>query len=206
MTDMLQREIQRQQQNLHKSHGGSTQPAAQVTELSYVRMYCASWCDCVGWQISKHAGTVKVAISRLIQTNNDIFQVSDSSRSQHEQKPRPPTKERDGIFSLELQKPPSTKPGGPEQKRLSGEKPGECKLFCSTLMPNNSPCKCFFLQWRGGAFFGVLTLLKRVFICHNSNTIFYGMFQSKCKESCPAPKEYLPQWKIGTDWKVFVIQ
>ena len=30
MSDMLEREIQRQQQHLHKSHGSSTQPAAQV--------------------------------------------------------------------------------------------------------------------------------------------------------------------------------
>ena len=55
--------------------------------------------------------------------------MSDSFRSQHEQKQRPPTKERDGIFSsIELQKSTVTKPVGSENKRPSGEKPGEYML------------------------------------------------------------------------------
>ena len=59
-----------------------------------------------------------------------IFQGLETVRSQHEQKPRPAAKERDGVFSLELQKPASTKPAGPEQKRLSGDRP--CEL-CQNL-------------------------------------------------------------------------
>ena len=56
--------------------------------------------------------------------------MSDSFRSQQEQKQRPPTKERDGIFSsIELQKSSVTKPVGSENKRPSGEKPGECMLY-----------------------------------------------------------------------------
>ena len=55
--------------------------------------------------------------------------MSDSFRSQNEQKQHPPTKERDGIFSsIELQKSSVTKPVGSENKRPSGEKSGECVL------------------------------------------------------------------------------
>ena len=55
--------------------------------------------------------------------------MSDSFRSQNDQKQHPPTKERDGIFSsIELQKSFVTKPVGSENKRPSGEKSGECIL------------------------------------------------------------------------------